>query len=240
MTGAFFRGFGILLAYLLLTAGGALLVRRLHPRMDRELFRKTLHVIVLFALPVFLLAFPDWRLSAAAALALAALIYPVLAIGERFRGYGELLIQRKNGEVRRSMVLLFSTYTVIIALCWGWLGDRMLAMACVYAWGFGDAAAALVGKRFGRSALHGPLIEGRKSLEGTAAMFAVSFVSVFAIMLARGGLSVGQCLLVAALAAGASAGAELYTPGGYDTATCPAAAASVILPLVILWQGFPS
>jgi len=58
-------------------------------------------------------------------------------------------------------------------------------LASVLAWGLGDAAAALVGKRFGRHFVRGRLVEGCKSLEGTFAMFVVSFISVMIVLIAH-------------------------------------------------------
>ncbi len=235
MIGAFFKGFSILLAYFAVAASLALFLRSLFS-VPRELFRKTLHLILLFSLPVFLNAFGDWYISALAALAFAVMVYPILAFGERFEGYSELLTQRSDGEIKRSLMLVFVMFAVIISICWGWLGDRILAAACIYAWGFGDGAAALVGKRFGRHFLKGRLIEGRKSIEGTLAMFAVSLISVFLILMFRGNMPWQSCLAIAAMTAAVSAAVELYTLGGFDTLTCPMAAASVIIPLTMLWE----
>ncbi len=236
--GAFVKGFALLVAYFAVAAATVLLIRALFT-LPREMFRKMLHGILLFSLPVFLYAFPTWQLSVVAALAFALLVYPLLAWGERLEGYAEFLTQRKEGEIKRSLMLVFLMFAVIIGICWGWLGDRLLAAACIAAWGFGDGAAALVGKRFGRHPLKGRLIEGRKSLEGTLTMFAVSFLAVFAIMLFRGGLSWQQCGAIALIAAAVSAVVELYTLGGFDTLTCPMAAAAVIIPLTLLWEGVP-
>ena len=238
MINKFLYGFIILLVYLLLAASLAMLARKLL-RMPRELFRKTLHLVLLFSLPVFLYAFPTWLLSALAAISFAAAIYPILAFGERFDGYSELLTQRKDGEIKRSLMLVFLMFAVIIGICWGWLGDRMLAVACIYAWGFGDGAAALVGKRFGRHYLQSRMIEGRKSLGGTLAMFIVSFFSVFIIMMFRGGLNWQHCFVIALAAGAVSALVELFTLGGFDTITCPMAAASIIIPLTVYWEGIP-
>ena len=238
MINKFLYGFIILLVYFLLAASLAMLARKLL-RMPRELFRKTLHLVLLFSLPVFLYAFPTWFLSALAAISFAAAIYPILAFGERFDGYSELLTQRKDGEIKRSLMLVFLMFAVIIGICWGWLGDRMLAVACIYAWGFGDGAAALVGKRFGRHYLQSRMIEGRKSLEGTLAMFIVSFFSVFIIMMFRGGLNWQHCFVIALAAGAVSALVELFTLGGFDTVTCPMAAASIIIPLTVFWEGIP-
>jgi phytol kinase len=115
------------------------------------------------------------------------------------------------------------------------LGQRYLVVASVAAWGLGDAAAALVGKRFGRRYIEGKRVEGRKSLEGTIAMFVVSFLSVLAVLLARGSLEWYGYVPVSAATAVVSAVVELYTKGGMDTITCPLAAAAVLIPLTYLW-----
>lgn len=236
MIGAFLEGFSVLLAYFAVAAFLALLARKL-VAMPGELFRKALHSVLLFSLPVFLIAFTSWKLSALAALVFATLVYPLLAFGERFSSYSELLIQRSDGEIKRSLMLVFVMFAAIISICWGWLEDRALAAACIYAWGFGDGAAALVGKRFGRRFLQGKMIEGRKSLEGTLTMFAVSFLTVFTIMLLRGRLPWQYCFVIAAATAAVSAIVELFTLGGFDTLTCPMAAAAVIIPLTVFWGG---
>lgn len=238
MMADFLKGFGLLLVYFVAAATIALVIRAMF-NMPREMFRKTLHGILLFSLPVFLYAFPTWWLSALAAMVFAITVYPLLAWGERLEGYSEFLTQRKDGEIKRSLMLVFLMFAVIISICWGWLGDRLLAAACIAAWGFGDAAAALVGKRFGRHWLEGRMIEGRKSLEGSLTMFALSFLAVFLIMLVRGGLTWQQCFVIAVVTAAVSATVELYTLGGFDTLTCPMAAAAVIIPLTLLWEGVP-
>ena len=230
----FLTDFGILMLYFTLCAASALAVRHFFD-VPKELFRKTLHFILLGSLVVFVFAFPSWQLSVLANLAFIALVYPALAFAERFKGYSKLLVERKNGEIKNSLVVVFIMYAAMIGICWGWLGERWLVFACVYAWGFGDAAAALIGKKYGKHTLEGDHIEGRKSVEGTMAMFAVSFLSVLIILLAAGKVVWYACLPIAALAAAASAAVELYTRNGMDTLTCPFAAAAVILPLVRLW-----
>lgn len=234
MTSEFFTGLAAIAGYFVLCASCALLIRRFFD-IPKELFRKTLHMVLLFSLLVWVYAFETWWVSAHAAIAFIVIIFPLLSIGERFRGYSELLTERKKGELKKSMILVFSMFVVVICICWGWLGDKLLALSCVYAWGFGDAAAALVGKRFGRHFLEGRLIEGRKSVEGTLAMFFVSFLSVIILLLIRGGLPWHGYLSIAAISAAVCAAVELFTVQGFDTVTCPLAAAAVIIPLVHLW-----
>ena len=227
----FFKGLGILIGYFILCASAALLLRRF-VSVPKEVFRKVLHTILLFSLFAWLYAFSTWWVSVLAVLTFVAIVFPLLSLAERFEGYSELLTERKRGEVKRSLVTVFLMFAAIISICWGYIGQKWLVFACVFAWGFGDSAAALVGKKFGKHILQGKLIEGNKSLEGTAAMFVVSLLTVLLIMFLRGNGAWYDHVLIAFLAAVASAVVELYTLNGMDTITCPFAAAAVILPLV--------
>lgn len=236
MTQEVLNGVAAIIIYYLICATTALVIRCLIKIPD-EIFRKTLHCILLFSLIPWVLCFNTWWISALCALAFAALVYPALCLAEKIKNYSKIVTERKGGELKRSLLIVFSMFAAIISICWGWLGDKMLVFASVYAWGFGDAAAALVGKRFGRHALEGQHIQGRKSKEGTFAMFIVSFISVITIMIIRGGLSWYAYIIIAAAAAVVSAVVELYSMDGMDTITCPLAAMAVIIPLTYLFGG---
>lgn len=233
---AFWSGLGWLCVYFIVCASTAVLLR-IFTKIPDEVFRKTLHMILLGSLAVWLRVYEVWWMAAAACLLFAAVVYPLLALAERWQGYSHLLTERKGGEIKNSLLVVFTMFAVVIAVCWGWLDDRLLALAAVFAWGLGDAAAALIGKRFGRHHLEGPHIEGKKSVEGTAAMFVVAFVSVLGVLLLRGGLSAWVCVVISVVTALVTALTELFTKGGYDTITCPLAALAVLLPLVYVFGG---
>ncbi|MBR2894067.1 MAG: phosphatidate cytidylyltransferase [Oscillospiraceae bacterium] len=133
------------------------------------------------------------------------------------------------------MVLALGTIAVSICVCWGYMNDRYLVLACVYAWGVGDAFAALIGKQFGRHKIHMRFADPNKSLEGSAAMFLTSTTAVFIVLLLRGGLGIGACLILSAAAAAVSTLVELCSRNGYDTITCPTVTMIVLLPLVNLF-----
>ncbi len=232
----FWLGLGHVMAYFISAAAAAFLCRAFLP-IPTEIFRKTLHMILLGSLPFFTFGFENWWVSAAAAVFIAVSVYPVLKFFERFRSYSSFTTERRSGELKSSLLLVFGMFAAVIAVCWGWLGDRWLVVASIYAWGFGDAAAALVGKRFGRHKLAWKRLDGKKSLEGSAAMFAVSFASVAAVLSLRGGLALPALLAASLAAAAVSTLVELYTSGGYDTVTCPLAAMAVLLPLLKLMGG---
>lgn len=230
----FIRGLGMIFAYFIVLAALALTMKQL-VKMPKEVFRKILHMILLGSVLAWTYGFETWWIALSAILVFLSVVFPVLHFAERTRGYSNLLVERKSGEIKRSLVAVCVMLAVLITVCWGMLGQKYLVLASVAAWGLGDAAAALVGKRFGKRHIEGKLVEGRKSLEGTMAMFVVSFISVLLILLAHGSLKWHGYIPISLLTAAVSAVVELYTKGGMDTLTCPLAAASVLIPLVFLW-----
>ena len=228
----FLTGTGYTLLYYCILAAAALLVRFLI-RIPDEIFRKTLHGILLGSLLVYVFGFTVWYHAALSCLCFAAVVFPILYFFERFKNYSHMVTERHKGELKSSLIFVFSMFAAVISVCWGWLGERLLVIASVYAWGIGDAAAALIGKRFGRHKIPGT----KKSFEGSLSMFALSFVTVFLILYIRGGMSFGG-IMITALATGAvSAAVEVYTPGGMDTISCPLAAMAVLLPLTAAFGG---
>ena len=83
---------------------------------------------------------------------------------ERIERFSEFITERKKGELKSSLLLVFGMFALIITVCSGLLGDPYLVLASVYAWGFGDAAAALIGKRFGKHKFS--KISPNKTIEG--------------------------------------------------------------------------
>lgn len=232
----FIFGTQIFLLYLLVLASFFLTVRAF-VKIPDELFRKILHFILLGAYIPLCFAFETWWKASILVAALIVVLYPLLALLEKLPAFSAFLSQRKSGEIKNSMILALSMMTISTTVCWGIFGDRYLVLACVYAWGVGDAFAALIGKQFGKHKIRLPFADPHKSVEGTAAMFGSSAIAVLAILLIRGGLDFGACLLIALIAAAVSACVELCTKDGYDTFSCPAAAMAVILPLINILEG---
>ena len=227
--GTFFTGVGFVLLYYVLCAGGALLIRFL-TKIPDELFRKLLHFILVNSLPVFLYGFKVWWHAVLFCVIFAVAVYPILMLFEKLKGYSKTVTERKKGELRSSLLVVFSMFAFVIAVCWGLLSDKWIALASVYAWGVGDAAAALIGKKYGAHKIHG----GKKSFEGSFAMlfFSVAFSFIFLIL--RGGMEWYGCLVTALCAGAVCTEVEYVTPGGFDTVTCPISAMAVMLPLVYL------
>ncbi len=232
----FLSGASVVIIYFVIAASVAIGCRMLI-KIPNELFRKILHCILLGSLLGFVFGFETWWLSAGTAIAFAMVVYPILAFFERFKTYSELTTERKHGELKTSLLLVFGMFAAVIAICWGWLGDRYLVLASIYAWGFGDAAAALIGKHFGKHKINWKFIDGEKSFEGTIAMLVTSFASVAVVLACRGDLNIVGLLVTSAITALVSATAELYSRNGMDTVICPMAAMVAIIPLVYLFGG---
>lgn len=224
----FVRGTELLILYFVLMAGTAILCR-LMIRIPDELFRKILHCILLFSLPVFVFGYRSWQTAAVAALAFAAVVYPLLVALEKLRSFSRVTTERKKGELKHSLLLVFSMFALVIAVCWGLLGKRWLVLCSVYAWGFGDAAAALVGKRWGRHKIRWKHTDGKKSAEGSNAMFLCSFVSTFVILSLWSGQRPLVIVVTSLLTALVSTFAELYSKGGNDTVICPVSAMATLI-----------
>ena len=233
---AFFHGTAIFFAFVIPAAIIMLTLRALIKIPD-ELFRKILHFILLGAYIPLCFGFETWWMAAALISAFAIVLYPILTLASRIPGFTKFTTQRKEGEFVSSMVLALATMAISVSLCWGLFKDRYLVLACVYAWGVGDAFAALIGKQFGRHKIKLPLADPRKSWEGSAAMFLSAVLSVLIVLSVRGGLGFGACLLISLLAATATTYVELITKDGLDTITCPAVAMVVIIPLIKILGG---
>ena len=124
------------------------------------------------------------------------------------------------------------------SICWGLLGDKYLGIACMYAWGVGDAFAALVGKKFGKHKITWKYADHHKSLEGSAAMFVTSCLAVACVLLAHNHLTLPAYIVIPAAGAAATTVVEIVSKEGYDTILCPTAAMVVMIPLMALFGGF--
>lgn len=194
-------------------------------------------MILLGSLTCWIFCFDKWWTSALSSLIFAVIVYPILSWAERFKSYSKLLTERKHGEIKLSLLVVFGMFSAIISICWGIFNDKLLALASIFAWGFGDASAALIGKKFGKHKLSGKHIEGAKSIEGSFAMFVVSFISVISVLIFRGGLNLYIYIAISLLTAFISTLTELFTKNGMDTITCPLTSMGTILFLLYIFGG---
>ena len=148
--------------------------------------------------------------------------------------FSSFVNERKKGEFVSSMVYAVGMMAFSIAVCWGLFGDKYLVLASIYAWGIGDALAALIGKKFGKHKIKWKIADGKKSIEGSLAMFLCAFASVFSVLFFRGGIGIAMCAVIAVLTAFVCTITEMCTKNGLDTVICPISAMVVIIPLTML------
>ncbi|MFU8773044.1 MAG: diacylglycerol/polyprenol kinase family protein [Anaerolineales bacterium] len=229
---------GILLAYYLVFCFIIPTLLKAWGKFPNELVRKFQHIA--FSLSIFLLLdmFSTWYAAILGASLLIVVAYPALMLMERTAFYKRYLVDRtaQGGEMRRQMIYIYLTFALLIFLYWGVLGTRWyyITAVAVMAWGFGDAAAALVGKAFGRRRIVHSLIEKTKTIEGTTAMVSAAAVALFFTMLCYAGKPWYTSLAVSLVASPAVGAVELFSRKGSDTFTVPLTAAAIIMPLVYL------
>ena len=230
----FLCGVGITMLYIIVAVGIMLLARK-YLTIPDELFRKILHFILLGAYIPLVFAFETWWMAAIFAISLIIILFPVLSVAGKIPMFSSFMNERKKGELKSSMVLAVGMMALSICICWGLFGEKYLVLATVYAWGVGDGFAALIGKRFGKHKIKWKPADGKKSIEGSLTMFLCSLISVFTVLLFRGGIGIAMCFATAILAAVMCTIAELCAKNGLDTVICPVSAMLVIIPMVVLF-----
>lgn len=222
--------------YLLFIAGvvAVILILRLCFKMPREIARKLLQFPAMSSVIFMLYATENWVASVLCAMVFCLATYPILCLMEKWKGYKDLFIERRPGEVKKSLFLLFGTHTVIVALSSGLLDKPYIAVTAILVWGIGDTVAALVGKKYGTHHVQLKGADPHKTWEGTAVMAVSSFLTGTAVLLLISPLAWWKCLLFALITAPFSAAAELYSHNGDDTASVPMAAAVVLAVLCLL------
>ncbi len=219
---------GTLAVYIVICLSVLIILRRL-VRMPSYVFRKLLHIVAFSCVSLMVLAAQSWQAAALCALIIAVLAYPFLAAMERLPWFAGFFVQKSPGEIKRSCLLLFFMFALLISVSWGIFKEPYLAVASILMWGTGDGAAALVGIPFGKHIVRSRFTDGKKSWEGSIAMFAAAFLSGLIVLLAVQKMPTGRALISAGIAAVFGAATELFSPSEYDTVTVPLVIMAVLL-----------
>jgi dolichol kinase len=230
-------GFGLFISYFIITGLPPILLKA-HRKTTFEVTRKMYHLVITLSIFPLLKLFSTWYVAMLAAFTFVLLVYPILVLVEHSALYKRIAVEREGGEFRRSFIIVQGSLSILIFVFWGLLGIKWqyVAVVAVMAWGFGDAAAALVGKTFGRRKIQHPRIAGTKTVEGTLAMYVVAGLSILLTLLIYAGQPWCVSFIVALLVAPVCAIVELFSPRGMDTLTVPLSAAFAILPLMFFFS----
>ena len=228
------RCLGILAAYILQCLI-ILLPIRFFTKVPPFVFRKLLHIVAFSCVTIMILTARSWQSAALASVVVAAVLYPILRLLENEPWFANLLVQKKPGEIRKSLLMLFLMFAAVTAVTWGVFGKPFLGAAAILMWGTGDAAAALVGIPLGKHKVKLKPADGRKSWEGSAAMLAVAFACGFCFLCFGSKMPAPISLLTALAAALSGTATELFSPSEWDTVTVPTVIAAVLLLLGLIW-----
>ena len=203
-----------------------------------EVIRKMYHMVITLSIFPLVMCFRTWYMAVLAVALLALVIYPILMLVENSSGYRRIAVERTGGEFKRSLIIVQLSIALLIFVFWGLLGPewKYVAVVAVMAWGFGDAAAALVGKKYGRRRIFHRWIEGMKTMEGTQAMFVTAGTAIFITLMIYGGQPWHVSLVVALLVAPVSAVVELFSNRGLDTLTVPISTGLAVLMCMSLFS----
>lgn len=230
-------GVGLYLGFLIVIGLPAVLLKVFF-NVPFEVMRKLYHMAIVLSIFPLVTVFNAWYMAILAAFMLVLIAYPLLVLVENASLYKRIAVEREGGEFKKSLIIVQGSIALMIFVFWGLLGAewKYVAVVAVMAWGFGDAAAALVGKNFGRRRILHPRIEGTKTMEGTQAMFVTAGLAIFFTLLIYAGQPWQISLIVALLAAPVSAIVELFSIRGMDTLTVPISTGLAILPLMALFS----
>ena len=193
-------------------------------KIPSYIFRKLLHTIA-YGSTVFVISMTDqWSCAALSCILVALLVYPLIRAAENLSWFDGFLVQKRKGEIRLSLALFFGISAAVIAITWGCLGKPYVAVASILMWGQGDAAAAIVGKTWGRHPLPLQAVKGKKTWEGSIAMVAVCCLCCFLTMLFMTAFPIWRIVLASILCAFLSTLTEAVSGSEWDTVTVPAAA----------------
>lgn len=206
-----------------------LLPVRFLTKLPSFVFRKLLHFVAFTSVSLMILAAKSWQAAALTSVLIAIVVYPILAAFENKPWYGKLFVQKTPGEIKRSLLLLFLMFAALITVAWGLFDQPQLAATSILMWGTGDAAAALIGIPCGKHKVHSRLTDGKKSWEGSLAMFAVSLLSGIIMLLFTQDMGFLRLLLIASFASVLGTATELFSPSEYDTVTVPIVIVAVLL-----------
>ncbi len=190
-------------------------------RLPKNIFRKLLHVAAFTSSIFVVLHGTGWLAETLTLLIFAAVVYPALKIAENWSRFSALFVEKKPGEIRSSLLLLFVSEAVLVAFCVGFLKKPYILIAAVSAWGLGDIAAAWVGRPFGKHKIRLWFADPLKSWEGSAAMAAVAFAACLVTLLAVSPYTPLQAVMISIVAGIVSSLSEMASKGGLDTVIVP-------------------
>lgn len=218
----FVIAFSILMLYFAVFGlfGSFLLKKRLKHHLER--FRKIQHLLYASSVLIYLYIFNDAFSAILGAFLFLGVAYVGLLCLEKTRYYHLVFHDRFGvGEVKQSIVLAQVMFMMQFIVFWAVFDVKVLILIGIYAWGLGDAIAALMGKRFGKQGLNFGAADSKKTVLGSVALWVVVsvwvFISLFVLYDVHGFILLGFSILIGCVASFV----EAISKHGVDTFTLP-------------------
>jgi phytol kinase len=185
-------------------------------KAEAELVRKVMHIgtgnILLLA----------WLLKVPKEICLAfGLVFTAIALISYFLPILPML----HNVGRKTLGIFYYALSITLLVAWFWsIGRPEYAVIGVLVMAWGDGLAALVGTRWGKRAYE--FMGSKKTLEGSLAMVAASFLVILVVNAIASGISISTILLALPVAIIAAI-LEAVSPGGTDNLTVPIVSATL-------------
>jgi dolichol kinase len=226
MSGQDWLGVGMFFLYYIIGAGGAALLS-LVLKLPQEVRRKIYHLLACGSIFVLLQCFDHWYGALAAIGLFLLVVFVVVPTAVRLFSFKAVAIQRGGSinEVLYQAGIFLLSQALLIGLFWGLFGEehKLHIAIGMTALGLGDAAAALIGRHFGRKKFRSRIFDRSKTVEGSLAMIGSAFGGILLILLFLTELSFSTAFLSALILAVLSGAVEAVAVHGLDTILIPLA-----------------
>ena len=211
-------------------------------KIPKELFRKSYHIFCSLSIFILIHLFDHWYVAALASVVPFVLGHIVILLSKKFPRFAFPRMKRntpKKDELSWQTMYVSTSFVLLVSFCWGLLGPawRYHAAVGIMGWGFGDALSAIVGKRFGKRKVNGPVFDPHKTIEGTSAGSLAAFAAIFGTTMSFGAYPWQVNMMISFVLAICTGVLELVCRKGLDNLVLPISIGllSVFMNLVFLF-----
>lgn len=160
-------------------------------KIPKEIFRKSYHILCSLSIFILIRLFDHWYAAALASVVPFAFGHMAILLSKKFPVFAFARMKRstrKTDELSWQTTYVSTSFVLLVSLCWGLLGPgwKVHAAVGIMGWGFGDALSAIIGKRFGKRKVMGPVFDPHKTIEGTSAGSLAAFAAIFGTIMSFG------------------------------------------------------
>lgn len=203
--------------------------------VPRFVFRKLLHMVAFTCITIVILRSYSSLSAIIFSLIIAFVVYPVLKLLEKEPWYSSLFVEKRPGEIKNSLLMLFSMFSFLTFISWTIFKEKEIGATAILMWGVGDASAALIGIPFGKHKVKLKYLDGKKSIEGSVAFLLSSLIVGFFFLGYCRIMPLWKVILSAIIGGAVGSATELFTKSEYDTVTVPIA---ILLTLLFIFWIF--